>query len=58
MANGTKESMSSTLHPVTVLVGGYTEKMRLEANTQTYDMILRKKGAMITRQSWIATPIK
>ena len=58
MANGTEENMNYTLHPVTISVGGYTEKMRLAANKQTYDLILGKSGVMITKQYWIVTRIK
>ena len=43
MANGTEETMSSTVHPVQVSFGGYTEKLRFAANKQTYDLILGKK---------------
>ena len=43
VANGSIETLGTTKLPLTVNLGSYTEKMRLVANTQTYDLILGRK---------------
>ena len=48
MANGSIINLRTTKLPLTISIGGYTEKMRLVANTQTYDLILGKNGVMST----------
>ena len=42
MANGFTENLRTTKYPLTINIEGYTEKLRLVANTQTYGLILRK----------------
>ena len=39
MANGYIETLRATKLTLTVNLGGYAEKMRVVANTQTYDLI-------------------
>lgn len=43
MANGSTIKLRTTKLPLTISIGGCTEKMRLVANAQTYDLILGKK---------------
>ena len=43
MANNTPQKLLSTISPVTICIGGYTQKMRLAANPLNYDLILGKK---------------
>ncbi len=40
MANNTHQTLMSTVHPLTVTFGGYTEKMRFASNPLNYDVIL------------------
>ena len=43
MANNTSQKLLSTVSPVSVSIGGYTEKLRFAANPLNYDLILGKK---------------
>ena len=43
MANKTPQKLLSTVSPVTISLGGYTQKMRFAANPLNYDLILGKK---------------
>ena len=43
MANGLTVRLRAAKYPLYVSTGGYTEKMRIVANTQTYDLILGMK---------------
>ena len=43
MANNTTQKMMSTVCPVSISMGGYSQKMRLAANPLNYDLILGKK---------------
>ena len=43
MANNAHQKLLSTTSPVSISLGGYTQKMRLAANPLNYDLILGKK---------------
>ena len=49
MANNTPQELKSTVSPVTISIGGYSQKMRFAANPQNYDLILGKKWTTIHR---------
>ena len=42
MANGSIIKLRTAKLPLTINIGGYTEKMRLVANARTYDLIWEK----------------
>ncbi len=43
MANNTTQELRSTVHPLSVSISGYTEKLRFAASPLNYDVILGKK---------------
>ena len=58
MANGYYETLRTTVTPPIANIEGYTEEMRQLANTQTYDLVLRKNCDTNTRRYYTAIPIK
>ena len=45
MANNSEQDVNSTLNPVSISLGSYTENMRLAVNPQKHDLILGRKWA-------------